>query len=86
MQDSVRVRDWPQCNIRVEPRIERAMEKLRSQLTDELTSGLEETVTCDRFSFTDQQLSSKSSFLKALVTTAVIQMVKEQSTGQPIQD
>ena len=86
MQNPVRVTDWPQCNVRVEPRIERAMEKLRAQLRVDLFSGFEETVTCDQFSFTERQLSSKSMFISALVRKAVVQMMKERSAEQPIQD
>ena len=86
MRKHSRVRDWLQCNIRVEPRIERTMEELRSQLNIELFSGLKETVTRGGHSFTNRQLRSKSSFLSALVKDAVVQMAKEPSADQPIQE
>ena len=86
MRKADRVRDWLQCNIRVEPRIERTIEELRSQLKHELFSGLKETVTRGRHSFTTRELLSKSSFLSAMVRTAIIQMAKEQMADQPIQE
>ena len=91
MQDPSRVRDWRQYNIRLEPRMDQAMELLRIQLSIDLSSSLEETVACGQFKFTQRQLFSRSSFVSAMVRKAVIQMMKkvkldEQSISQPIQD
>ena len=91
MQDPSRVRDWRQHNIRLEPRMDRALELVRTQLILDLSSSLEETVACGQFKFTQRQLFSRSSFVSAMVRKAVIQMMKkvkldEQELSQPIQE
>ena len=91
MQDPSRVRDWRQYNIRLEPRMDQAMELLRIQLSIDLSSSLEETVACGQFRFTERQLFSRNSFVTALVQRAIIQMMKkvkldEKSISQPIHE